>query len=125
MIQLILIVILGLLAQLVLPWWSVAIVAFLVCLWQSQSAGQAFLHGFSGVALVWLGYALLIYLRTGEDFIGRMGELLFKMNNAVLPLLATGFLGGLVGGLSGLSGFFVRRAFTSQVASHAVGRTHP
>lgn len=121
MIQLILIVILGLLAQLVLPWWSMALVALLVCLWRSQSAGQAFLHGFLGVALVWLGYALLIYLRTGGDFIGRMGELLFKMNNAVLPLLATGFLGGLVGGLSGLSGFFVRQASGSQV----VPRTRP
>ncbi len=48
MIQLILIVILGLLAQLVLPWWSVAIVAFLVCLWRSQNAGQAFTYSFYG-----------------------------------------------------------------------------
>ena len=98
MIQLILIAILSLLDQLVLPWWSLALVAFLVCLWRSQSAGQAFLYGFLGIALVWLGYALLIYLRTGGEFTGRMGELLFKVNNATLPVLATAFLGGLVGG---------------------------
>ena len=125
MIQLLLIAILGLLAQLILPWWSLALVAFLVCLWRSQSASQAFLYGFLGVALVWLGYALLIYLRTGGDFTGRMGELLFKVNNAALPMLATALLGGLVGGLSGLSGFFIRQAFGNQVASHAAGHTRP
>jgi hypothetical protein len=117
MIQLILIAILGLLAQLILPWWSLAIVAFLVCLWRSQSAGQAFLSGFLGVALVWLGYALIIYMRTGE--------LLFKVNNAALPMLATALLGGLVGGLSGLSGFLIRQASGSQTTSHAAGSTRP
>jgi hypothetical protein len=125
MIQLILIAILGLLAQLILPWWSLAIVAFLVCLWRSQSAGQAFLSGFLGVALVWLGYALIIYMRTGGDFTGRMGELLFKVNNAALPMLATALLGGLVGGLSGLSGFLIRQASGSQTTSHAAGSTRP
>ncbi len=119
MIQLILIAILGLLAQLILPWWSLALVAFLVCLWRSQSAGQAFLYGFVGIAVVWLGYALLIYAQTGGDFTGRMGELLFKVNNAALPMLATALLGGLIGGLSGLSGFFVRQLFVSETTSRA------
>ncbi len=123
MIQLILIVVLGLLAQLVLPWWSVAIVTFLVCLWRSQSAGQAFTYSFYGVALVWLGYALFIYAQAGGDFIGRMGELLFKVNNASLPTLATAILGGLVGGLSGLSGFYIRQASGSRIAPDATSRT--
>ena len=125
MIQLILIAILGLLAQLILPWWSLALVAFLVCLWRSRSAGQAFMFGFYGVALVWLGYALFIYAQVGGDFIGRMGELLFKVNNAVLPILVTAILGGLVGGLSGLSGFYVRQASGSRITPDAAGRTRP
>ena len=125
MIQLILIVILGLLAQLVFPWWSVAVVAFLVCLWRSQSAGQAFTYSFYGVALVWMGYALLIYAQAGGDFIGRMGELLFKVNNASLPTLATAILGGLVGGLSGLSGFYVRQASRNQRTPYGAERTRP
>lgn len=125
MIQLILIVVLGLLAQLVLPWWSVAIIAFLVCLWRSQSAGQAFTYSFYGVALVWMGYALLIYAKAGGDFIGRMGELLFKVNNASLPTLATAILGGVVGGLSGLSGFYVRQASRNPRTPYGAERTRP
>ena len=119
MIQIILIAVLSLVAQLVLPWWSLAIVAFAVCFWRGDGAGAAFLYGFVGVALVWLGYALLIHLRTDGIFTGRMGELLFKSNNALLPTLATTILGGLVGGLAGMSGYLVRQAAGNQ----AVNRT--
>lgn len=110
MIQILLIAIISLLAQLVLPWWSIAIVAFAICFWRSHGAGSAFLHGFVGVALVWLGYALLIHLRTDGIFTGRMSQLLFKADAPVLLILATAVLGGLVGGLAGLAGYAVRQA---------------
>lgn len=119
MIQIALIAILSLLAQLVLPWWSLAIVAFLVCFWRGQSAGLSFLYGFLGVALVWLGYALLIHTRTEGIFTGRMGELLFKTNNAVIPMLVTALLGGLVGGLAGMAGFLTRQATGNQLADRS------
>lgn len=121
MIQILLIALTSLLAQFALPWWSLAIVAFLVCLWRSSSAGRAFLYGFAGIALVWLSYALIIHLRTDGIFTGRMSELLFKTNNAVIPMLVTAFLGGLVGGLAGLSGFFVRQALGDQRANRTAG----
>jgi len=110
MIQIVLIMLLSALAQFVLPWWSIAIVAFGVCFWRSTRGGQAFLSGFLGIAAVWLLYALLIHLRTEGVFTGRMGLLLFKSESAALPLLVTVILGGLVGGLSGLTGFLIRRA---------------
>ncbi|SOD96007.1 hypothetical protein [Spirosoma fluviale] len=110
MIELILIAILSLLAQLFLPWWSLAIVAFSICFWRSQRAGGAFLQGFVGVGVVWLGYALLVHTQTDGIFIGRMSELLFKTNTNVLPLLVVTLLSGLVGGLAGLSGFLVKKA---------------
>lgn len=114
MIQLILIIVISLLAQLVLPWWSLAIVAFLVCFWRSSSAGRAFFYGFAGIALVWGGYALAIHLRTDGIFTGRMGQLLFQTPNAVLPLAVTTLVGGLVGGFAGLSGYFVRQVTGNQ-----------
>ncbi|NEU68645.1 hypothetical protein [Spirosoma agri] len=114
MIQILLIALISLVAQLILPWWSLAIVAFLICLWRSPSAGRSFLYGFAGVALVWLAYALLIHLRTDGIFTGRMGQLLFKTTNAVLPMLVTALVSGLVGGFAGLSGFFVRQATVNQ-----------
>lgn len=117
MIQILLIAVLGLLAQLVLPWWSLAIVAFLVCYWRGSSSGRAFLYGFIGIALLWLGYALFLHWHTNGIFTGRMSELLFKTQNAVVPLLVTAILGGLTGGLAGLSGFFVSQAVKNQMVN--------
>ena len=110
MIELILIAILSLLVQLILPWWSLAVVAFIICFLRSPNGGRAFLSGFAGVALVWLVYAFFIHTRTDGVFTGRMSELLFKMNTSALPLLVTALIGGLVGGLAGLSGYFVKQA---------------
>ncbi|MVM33243.1 hypothetical protein GO755_24595 [Spirosoma sp. HMF4905] len=117
MIQIILIAVLSLLAQFVLPWWSLAIIAFLVCFWRSSSAGQSFFAGFYGVALVWLAYAILLHSRTDGVFTGRMSELLFKTNSAILPGLVTAIVGGLVGGLAGLSGYFVKGAIGNEIAN--------
>ena len=123
MIQILLIAFLSLLAQLFLPWWSLAVVAFLVCFWRGQSAGRSFLYGFAGVAVVWLAYALLIHTRTDGILTGRMSELLFKTNAAALPLLVVTLLSGLVGGLAGLSGFFVRQATSNQTVNRSAGQT--
>lgn len=124
MIQIILIAVISLLAQFVLPWWSLAIAAFLVCFWRSPGAGKAFLYGFAGVVLVWLSYALLVHVRTDGIFTGRMSELLFKANNPALLIIVTAVLGGLVGGLAGLSGFFARQATANRSADRAMGRSH-
>jgi len=110
MIQILLIAVLGLLAQLVLPWWSIAIVAFAVCFWRSSKPGSAFWYGFAGVALVWLVYALLTHIRTDGIFTGRMSQLLLKVDAPALLVLVTAAVGGSVGGLAGLAGHFVRRA---------------
>lgn len=128
MIQILLIAGLSLLAQLVLPWWSLALVAFAVCFWrdtafggtasQSLGAGHAFFYGFAGVALVWLVYALLIHFRTDGIFTGRMSQLLLKADAPVSLVLATAILGGLVGGFAGLAGYFARRAVSNQPAVH-------
>lgn len=117
MVQILLIALISFLAQLVLPWWSLSIVAFGVCYWRSQSSGRAFLYGFLGVALVWLLYALLIHLRTDGIFSGRMSQLIFQSNNPLLALIGTAVLGGLVGGLAGMSGFFVRQTTGNQLSA--------
>lgn len=114
MIQILLIALISLFAQLVLPWWSLAIVAFGVCFWRSDRAGQAFLYGFAGVALVWLAYAWLIYFRTDGRFVVRMSQLLFKSDGVALPFVVTALLGGIVGGMAGLSGFLLKRARGNQ-----------
>ena len=115
MYQIVLIAFLSLFAQFFLPWWALAIVAFAVCFWRSPGAGWAFWYGFAGVGLIWLMYALLIQLRTDGVFVGRMSELLFKVNTPFLPALATTLVSGLAGGLAGLSGYHVRQATAPKI----------
>ena len=110
MIQVLLIAVLSFLAQLILPWWSIAIVAFLICFWRSRRVGSALREGFLGIALVWLVYALLIHLRTEGVFTSRMNLLLLKSTSPLGMLVITPFLGGLVGGIAGMAGYYIRQA---------------
>ncbi len=110
MIPFVAIALLSLVAQLVLPWWSVALVAFVVCYWRSASAGTAFWQGFLGIAIVWLVYALVVHSQSGGIMTSRMSQLLFKTSAPVGLILLTTAVGGLVGGLAALSGYFCRQA---------------
>ena len=117
MYQIVLIAFLSLFAQFLLPWWTLAIVAFAVCYWRCPGAGWAFWYGFAGVAIIWLMYAMLIQLRTDGVFVGRMSELLFRANTPFLPALATTVVSGLVGGLAGLSGHYVRQVTAPKITN--------
>lgn len=88
--------------------------AFVICFWRSTTAGQAFWSGFIGIALVWQAYALFIHLQNDGILTGRMSQLLFKANMPLVLLEVTVLLGGLVGGLAGLSGYHCRRAFLTK-----------
>jgi len=109
MLPILLIALISALAQLILPWWVIAPVAFVVCYWRSGSGWRAFGNGFLGIGLVWLAYALLIHVRTDGLLTARMTELIFKSQQSALMLLVTTLVGGLVGGFAGLSGYQVRQ----------------
>lgn len=115
MIPILLIALLSLVAQLVLPWWSIALVAFAFCFGRPLGSGRAFLYSFLGTGLVWLGYALLQHVQSGGVLTSRMSEVLKLPASATYLLLLTPVLGGLVAGLAGLAGYWVRRAVLPSV----------
>ncbi|MBC8153454.1 MAG: hypothetical protein H7Z72_11130 [Bacteroidetes bacterium] len=114
MILFLLIAAFSLIAQLFLPWWSVAIVAFAVCFWRGKTGRGAFVAGFIGIALVWQVYALFIHVQNAGVMTGRMSQVLFKADMPIVLLELTVLLGGLAGGLAGLSGYLCRRAFLTR-----------
>lgn len=116
MFPVLLIALLSLLAQLVLPWWSIALVAFTFCFGRPLGSGRAFLYSFLGVGLVWLGYSLLQHAQSGGILTSRMAEVLKLTSNATYLLILTPLLGGLVAGVAGLAGYWVRRAVLPSVA---------
>ena len=107
-ISLILTAFLSFAACLYLPWWSIAIAAFLVAVLIPQRPGRAFLTGFIALFLLWGG--LSFWLSNNNDHIlaHKISLVVFKMDNPWLLLLATALIGALVAGFAALSGSFLR-----------------
>lgn|SRR5690606_21581152 len=111
LVSVILIILLSFLAQLILPWWSLAVIAFIVGLLIHQRSGMAFLAGFTALFLLWGGIALIINIQNQGLFAGKVAELLPLGGSAILLVLVTALIGALVAGMASLSGNFLRVAF--------------
>ncbi|HEX7845122.1 MAG TPA: hypothetical protein VF476_04920 [Chitinophagaceae bacterium] len=99
---------LAFIAGLYLPWWSLAVAAFIVAALVHQHAGKAFLSGFLGVFILWGGLAWWIDMKNDGVLSTRIAELLKLGPNSLLLILVTAFIGGLVAGFSAMTGSFLR-----------------
>lgn len=91
-----------------LPWWGIAIISFLVAILVHQKAGKAFLAGFLGVFLLWAALAWWIDMKNNGLLSKKIASVLPLSGNAILLILVTGFIGGLVAGMAAMSGSFLR-----------------
>lgn len=91
-----------------LPWWSIALVAFCVsAIWRGSSA-NAFLAGFLGVGLLWFGMALF-YSTSYDTSLPDNVAKLFQLGSSEILAAATGLIGAIVGGLASLSGNYFHK----------------
>jgi hypothetical protein len=104
----ILIVILSYLGGLFLPWWTVAIAAFIVAVVIPLPPFRSFLNGFIAVFLLWLALAFVADVRNDHILANRMSELILKIKSPLLIGVVSAFIGGLVAGLGSLSGSYLR-----------------
>jgi hypothetical protein len=104
-----LIALLSFAASLYLPWWSVAIAAFLVIALIHQSPLPAFFAGFLSVFLLWSILAFIISYRNDDILAGKVSQLIIRMDNPLLLVLITGLIGGITAGLAALSASFIRK----------------
>jgi FtsH-binding integral membrane protein len=113
------VLVLGILAQLLFPWWSCAIVAFYVGIWIADSPGKSYAYGFAAMLLMWSVYAGFQSLMNG-GLIGTAFSNVFggKISSAQL-ISATGFIGGLVGGFSAMTGTMLRDLFRKEAVQNA------
>lgn len=93
-----------------LPWWSVALVAFVVAALIPQKPGKAFLSGFMALFLCWGCLAFYIDLKNDHILSQRVAELIVKSSSSWVMVLLTAFIGGLVAGLAALAGSYLRRS---------------
>jgi hypothetical protein len=93
-----------------LPWWAAAIIAFLAALVIGGKAGKAFLSGFGALFTAWAILALMKSIPNDNILASRVVQLFPLPNNWIWVLVVTAIIGGIVGGMSALSGALIRRA---------------
>ncbi len=105
------ILILSFIASYFLPWWIVALIAFLATLFLGKTSGRSFWSGFGGVFIVWVVLALLKSIPNDNMLASRVIQLFPLPHSWILLLFITALIGGLVGGMSALSGVLVKKVF--------------
>lgn len=108
LVAIILTALLAFISGLFLPWWGIAVTSLLVALLVHQKAGKAFLAGFLGVFLLWAGIAWWIDMKNNGVLSKKIASILPLGGNAILLIIVTGFVGGLVAAMAAMSGSFLR-----------------
>ncbi len=108
-ISLLLTALLSFVACLYLPWWSIAIVAFIVAVLIPQSPGLSFLAGFLSLFLLWGSLSFWISNPNHHILAHKVSLLILKIDNPFLLMLATAIIGGIVAGFASLTSSFLRK----------------
>jgi hypothetical protein len=103
--QLLVIVILSSVFELFLPWWTIAIAAFIGGYFFTTRMN--FLCGFVSIALLWTITSIIIDLSAAAPLTERVAKI-FSLNKPLL-FVVTAVIGGLVGGFAAMAGAALRR----------------
>ena len=108
LVAIILTALLAFVGGLYLPWWSIAIAGLIVAVLVHQKAGKAFIAGFSGIFLLWGALALWINMENEGILATKIASVLPLGGSAIVLILVTACIGGLVAGLAAMSGSYLR-----------------
>ena len=92
-----------------LPWWSIAIAAFLVAALIPQKPFKSFLTAFIALFLLWGGLSFWMSNNNDDVLAHKVSQLFLKMDSPVMLVLATALIGALVAGFAALAGSYVRK----------------
>jgi len=96
-------------ACLFFPWWSIAIAAFVVAALIPQKPGKAFVTGFVALFVWWGVLSFWISYRNDHILAHKISQLILQMDNPILLIVATAFIGALVAGFASLAGSYLRK----------------
>jgi hypothetical protein len=108
-ISLILTILLSFAACLFFPWWSIAVAAFIVAALIPQKPFRAFLTGFIALFLFWGGLSFWISNNNDHILAHKVSQLILKMDNPVMLIVATALIGALIAGFAALTGSYLRK----------------
>ncbi len=108
-VSIILIMLLSFVACLYFPWWSIAIVSFIVTALIPQNVGKIFFTGFISLFLLWGALSFWISKNNDHILAHKVSQLIIKVDNPYLLILVTALIGGLVAGLAATTSGFLRK----------------
>lgn len=98
-VQVIATIVVCLILQLFLPWWSIAVGAAGVAYFLGNKSFISFLAGFISIALLWSVFAFYLDFKTDSILTSKVNQLL-----PVNAFILTALVGALVGGFAALTG---------------------
>jgi hypothetical protein len=98
------IAVLGFGVQLVLPWWSLALVAFLIGFVSNLSGWAALASGFLGSGAVWALFAFMLNSGNNSLLVHKMATLFGAPSSALLMIGVSALIAALLGGFAAAGG---------------------
>ncbi len=105
----ILIILFSFLACLYFPWWSIAIIAFIISILIQQGHLASFICGFISLFLLWGFLSFWISSENGNILAHRFSLLIFKTDSPLLLIGVTALIGSMVAGFAALTGSYFRK----------------
>ena len=110
-VSIILTALLSFVACLYLPWWSIAVVSFLIAIIIFQKPYVAFFAGFVSLLLLWGGLTWWISTANDDLLAHKISVLVIKADSPFLLIGLTALIGAVVAAFAALSGSLLRRLF--------------
>jgi hypothetical protein len=108
-VSILLIALLAFAMGLYMPWWTIAIAAFIVPLLIYQRPGLSFLSGFIAIFLLWALLASVINSSNNSILAPRIAMVLPLGGSVFTLITVTAVTGALIGGFASLTGSFLRK----------------
>lgn len=92
-----------------MPWWAIAIAAFVVAAFIPQRGFASFITGFIALFLLWGFLSWMINSANHEILAHRVSLLVFKNDNPLALILMTSLTGAIVAGFAAWAGSFAHK----------------
>ena len=97
----------------ILPWWIIIIIPFILGSLFEDNYLSHFLSGFIGTGVAWIFIILSIDFNTQSILSGKIIEIL-KVDSVNYLIILISVVGGIVSGLSLITGYSFRRIFVNE-----------
>ena len=101
-------------AGLFFPWWTIAVVAFVVALLIHQKGYKAFLAAFFALLILWGGQSFLIDHANNHLLATKIASVFPLGGSYILLIVLTAFIGAFVAGMAALTGSLARKRQVKQ-----------